>query len=241
MPDYEDYEDFSTLADLDFEEDTAIEQSSQNQQEQEKEGAEGNFIKLKKEDWERLEKRLKDQQEFIRQQSETIKELKEFKDRLLGVDKEKEKIQKEKELREKFEEDPLTTVDEIVSKKYEEKLKELETKLHIQEEKNKIKEVLLEFEKEYDINWDRDYKKILPYIDYFSPKARREKPREVLKALCKLAGIELKKRETQTLPSGFYIEGGVSGGVLNKEIKSEAEKIKKEILEAGKRKPIFNF
>jgi len=227
-------DDFETLLDLDEDEDptsTTMSESdglpsdSTSSEETPKTQTESNKDIIK------LQQIIKDQREMIRQQGETIKELKEWRDRLVGKTDEDEAKKKELEIRQKFEEDPLKTVDELV----EQKIREIREKVETESITNRIDRIMREIDKEYDIDWDKNYPKIVSYLEDFDEKAKREKPKEVLLAACKLAGI-LKKKETTSTGVPPYIEG--TTGTPGAKGKTEEELIKERII--GKKKKSNN-
>ena len=178
------------------------------------------------EQYNKLQKSYKDLQEHARQQSEKLKELSEWKQRIQGEgpsDEDKAKAQRE-ELIKRLDEDPYAVID-IINQKVEERLAGLENKVELGNRTSQIKEVMHEIDKEYEVDWDKNWNKILEQISYFSAKAVNEMPKEVLKNACRLAGC-LKPREHANIP---YVEGmGPDGSPPQK--KNEVDAMKERIL-----------
>jgi len=212
--------DYSSLLDLDTETDqTPSSDDMKSGNNDEKETLSSDESKLSKEEIETIIKQNKDQRELIRQMGEELKELKEWKERIIGNPDEEKRKKDELELRKRFEEDSIAVVDELIKKR----LAEVESKLEKHDIIEKVKDAMQEIEKEYIVNWDKDYEKIVSYLNNFDPKVKREKPKEILLAACKLAGV-IKKRE-KPLKSFPYIEESGKAGIANLE-KGIKEKIR---------------
>ncbi len=166
-----------------------------------------------------LEKQLKDSSEMIRQQSEELKELRDFKKRLLGDPDEKKKKDEELELRYRFDQDPIKTVDE----RMESRIRQLDEKINKTNTNLLAREAMKKIEKDYVIDWDKQGKKIAPYLDVISDDIKKKQPREAILAAMKLSGV-LKKRDASAPP---YIEGGDYGSTQIKE--KEVDRLKKRL------------
>ena len=177
----------------------------------------------------KLEKRVKDSQEFIRQQSETIKDLSDFKERLTGDPEEKKKKRAELERRTRFDEDPLTVMEEMM----DERFAKLENRVDLNTTQHSVKDAMRIIEKEYDIDWDKHAEKVVAELENVSEKLRKKDKRKALLKAMNLAGV-LKKRDKSSPP---YVEGG-SGAPIKKQKDDEAQKWKDRVF--GKKKKSEN-
>lgn len=209
----------TSLLDLDDDFDPSVDNAS-NDDDQDQ----GDQDKKKKEDIDAkialMDKRLKDSQEFIRQQKEQIDELSEFKRRLTEDPEEKKQKRKELELRSQYDNDPLNTTKKLMT----EELSGLKQDLEVTKTKLAAKDAMQEIEREYEVDWDKNSKLILAQLDNFSPEVRKADPKGTLLRAMKLADV-LKKREGPLPP--FVEGGGRNPGVAAKQ--TEADLIKKRI------------
>jgi len=167
-----------------------------------------------------LEETNKNQREMIRQLGEELKDLKEWKNKITGMSQEDLSKKEELEMRQRFEEDNIGVVNELI----EQKVKEVENKLNEQVAISNVKEAMSDIDKEYFVDWDRDYPKIVSQLNNFSQEAKQRDPKGVLLAACRLAGV-IKKRDT-SIPT--YIEGANRYGIP-KQVKSAEDEIRNRI------------
>ena len=205
--------------------------------------------KKKEEDKHDYKERYKNLQEAHRQSREELKVIKqknealeksveEIKGGFKSIVGESDEAKKAKLLKEKaieFDTDPLgyvekleSRIDGIVDKKVEERTKSLTDA----RKEDMAKAIMKEIDEEYDVNWDRDHQKITKELEYFSAKAKAERPRDVLLAACRQAGA-IKPKEKIPFSE---ISNGMYSGVP----KSAIQKQKDAILKAGKKK-VFKF
>ena len=184
----------------------------------------------------KLEKRLKDSQEFIRQQGETIKGLENFKKRLTEEPEDEKKKREELELRSRFDDDPISAMDEMIERKMDKKLsgmKDLEEKVDLNSTTNTVRDAMRQIEKDYEIDWDKHSKKVIAELDNVSEDLRKKDKKKALIKAMKLAGV-LKKRDKS---SPTYIEGG-GGAPTEKQKADEAQRWKDRVF--GKKKKAEN-
>lgn len=178
-----------------------------------------------------MEKLLKDGDERNRQLSEELKEMREFKKRILGDPDEVKKREKELELRHKFDRDPLTTIEERLAerdKRLDEKISNFETNFN-------VKKSMEDISKDFEVNWDKDGKKIASYLEVLDQNVRRTQPKAAIMAAMKLAGVFKKKDATPP-----FVEG--TGGAPAQVREKEAEAIKKRLFGNVKKKDnVFNI
>lgn len=168
----------------------------------------------------------KNLQEQVRQLSEKNKEFSGFIDRVKGIpNTDKEKEEQVKILRQ-FEEDPIAVINMLVAQK----LTEVDEKVTKSEVNNTIDRAMREIDKEYEIDWEKNYQKIIPLLNEFDKETRMRNPKDILVKAARLAGV-IKKRDKSAPP---YVEGEGTG-VGGEKKTSEADNIKKGILNAGKK------
>lgn len=210
------------------------EQTSENEENVE-EGNEENKkspdINKLTEQFDKLQGSYKELQEFARQRSEEVKELKDWRNKITGIDESEKQKETEKLIRERFEEDPLTVINELVNEKVSNLSKTVQTNQVL----TKIDKYMGEIDKEYEVNWEKDKEKILSHLEYFSDKAKKERPEDVLRSACRLAGV-LKPKTPSKTPS--YVEDGTVNLVNQKVVDNEVKNIKKGIL-GQKKQEIF--
>ena len=149
---------------------------------------------------------------------------------MLGLDEDQKKGAIELELRKKFDEDPLSVINDLVNQR----VSEINSTIEKERTVNRVDSVMADIDKEYIVDWDKDFVKIKPHLDYFSDKAKREKPKEVLLSACRMAGV-LKTREDGDFN---YVQSSKSNGAIKK---SEMVKIEKSIKDSMKSKAPKNI
>jgi len=229
-------EDFGLDSLLNFEdsEQTPAEEPSKEKEGETKENPE---VKDLKDKYEKLERSYKDQQEFLRQRNEEIKDFQDWKSKITGMDEEQKKKEIEKEIRERYNEDPLSVIYEIAGKIADEKVGKSKQEIEDLKAKNledKMQTIMNDIDKEYEVDWDQNATKISDQLEYFSEKAKKEKPKEVLLSACRAAGV-LKPRSTE---EPTHIEEGHGVYPSKAAVEKEAAKIKKGILGAKPKKII---
>ena len=212
--DDEDLDEF--LSNYDYEDDDESEKKQDKTEEPD--------TKVLKETLAKSDKIIKDQREKIRQLGEDLKSLLDWKDSITGKSFEKEQAQKELEAKMKFEENGYDTVKELIESKLDTKLSSIQDKINLIDTTVNVNRIIQEISQDYEIDWDKDYIKIIPELEKFDEKMKKEKPKEVLLSACKLAGV-IKKKDKSKPP---YVEGeGYNSSVVKR---TEADKIKKGIL-----------
>lgn len=184
---------------------------------------------VSREEFEKLQGSYKELQEFSRQRSEEVKELKTWRDRLMGLDGEESQKELELELRNRFDEDPLQVVKQMI----DERVKEVRSVVDQASSVSNVQRVMDEVDKEYEVDWQRDWNKIVAEANHFSDEAKRQDPKGVLLKACRLAGVLKPKDNSSDVP---FVQGaGVAGQAA---LKSEGDKLKERILGA---KPKLGF
>lgn len=184
---------------------------------------------------EKLTNDYKNQNELLRQKAEENKELKGFFDAIKGKLRGEDQQKSELELRQRFEEDALSVIDEkikngqTVTKK---EVNDLKESIRLMKAENTVRDHIKEINREYEVDWNNP--KIKERIALFSDKARAEMPKEVLLSAARMADA-LKPRSETGIP---YIEGNDGYGPQTKG-KSIVEKEKEAILKASPPK-LFN-
>lgn len=154
-----------------------------------------------------LQKQLKDRDEQVRQLSEEMKKLQEqtqhfqkLKTVFTGSDSEDPETARVKELNHRFDLDPVSTMNEILSQRDEKILAEIKRG----ERKRTVREVLSEVDKEYSVDWDKNGQKIIETLDRFSDSFKERNLREAV-----ISAIELtktgEKRKTPPFMEGIGI------------------------------------
>jgi len=168
---------------------------------------------------ERLKKESADLKEQIRQFAEENKEYKDFKQRLFGDPKTEEEKRRAILEEQKYNEDPVGFM--------EEKLKNLEKRIDTKETKKLVDKALREVQRDYDIDFDKVYPKIVQELKGFSEEAKAKDPKGCLLKACRLAGVLKPKKKD----ASNYITGEGSSKANNKKAqKSIEEKVKARIL-----------
>jgi len=179
-----------------------------------------------KKDIEDLKEAVKNQQELIRQQSETNKELQSFKNRIVGnteADKFKEELIIDEQ---EYDKDPTA----YVKNKIEARISAVEERFKKKEIKNSVNKAALEISEKYDVNFDRDYPKIIKELNRFSIKDRQENPKRCLLDACRLAKV-IKRKDSG---SAQIISGSGMRTVTPAQL-DEAAQIKKRFLKGGRK------
>ena len=179
-----------------------------------------------KKDIEDLKEAVKNQQELIRQQSETNKELQSFKNRIVGnteADKFKEELIIDEQ---EYDKDPTA----YVKTKIEAGIAAVEERFKKKEIKNSVNKAALEIAEKYDVNFDRDYPKIVKELNRFSIKDRQENPKRCLLDACRLAKV-IKRKDSG---SAQIISGSGMRTVTPAQL-DEAAQIKKRFLKGGRK------
>ena len=187
---------------------------------------------ITKEDYEKQQESYKNLQELQRQTAEELKELRDFKNRIVGKTDEEIAQEKAKANLEEVDKDPVNYIkkqQDALEQKYNEKVKAIDDKLSLVQKEGEIRRIMSEIDKDYVVDWDKYQDKIAENLKMFSDKAKDERPMEVLKSAARMAGA-IKVRDKTNMP---YIEGsGVHGAHFTK---SEKDQIKEKILSAGKK------
>lgn len=195
----------------------------------ENEDDEGNQKPEKDEDIEAIKKQLKDQQEYIRQQSETIKDLSAFKDKIVGPKPDEEEKQRMKELQMKYDQNPVGTTIELI----EERLNQTNKRIEHNSASNMVEKAMRDIDRNYIVDWDKDYTLIVDQLNNFTLDARKKNPQSILLQACRMAGV-IKKR-SKPLPT--HIEGeGRETGSRKPANKTEADSIKERFEKYAERK-----
>ena len=185
---------------------------------------------------EKLSTEIKNQQELIRQQSETIKDLASFKDRLTGPVVETDE-EKEKRLREEYIDDPLSTTKKMI----ESMIGKTNQKIDKTNSVTTAERSMREINRTHIVDWDKDYPKIVDELNKFSDKSKREDPQGCLLRACKNA--DAAKKRSKNLPTSIEGEGRGGGTNIPKKKGTEADKITKkfENFAARKKSNIFKI
>ena len=179
-----------------------------------------------KKDIDELKESNRNNQELIRQLSETNKDLLSFKQRIVGntdADKFKEELIIDEQ---EYDKDPTA----YVKNKIEAGISAVEERFKKKEIKNSVNKAALEISEKYDVNFDRDYPKIIKELNRFSIKDRQENPKRCLLDACRLAKV-IKRKDSG---SAQIISGSGMRTVTPAQL-DEAAQIKKRFLKGGRK------
>ena len=170
---------------------------------------------VKPSDYRKLQSELKNSQEQIRQLTEEFQKVSGSTEEMEVLKKlkaafqpttDKDDLQLQKQLLERFDDDPISLIRELVNSEVAEvKNKLQETNLDI-----RAKEVTNEIDKEYEVDWSKDSAKIIEQLNSFSREYKMTNPREATIKAMRLAGVG--KKRIQPLPfsespGGMYTPG----------------------------------
>ncbi len=173
-----------------------------------------------KAEMESSKQQLADLQEKIRQLSEENKDYREFKERLVGNPDEEKKKREALEREREFDKDPIGFMEKEIST--------LREGIFRENHKKTVNKALLEVRRDYSIDYDKEYPKIMKELKNFSESAKKEDPKGALLRACRLAGV-LKKRK-KSAPNAITSEGGINTPPGAAAAMTEAERIKKRLI-----------
>jgi len=175
-----------------------------------------------------LQKQMADKDEMIRQQSEKLKALEPMQQTVQKMqsvfvnDEESVKTAAAREaLTRQWDEDPAGTFEQLMEQRENRILQEIEKK----DRKRSAREVISEVEKEYDVDLDKDGKKIAEALERFSPEYKERNLKQAV-----ISAIELTKtgKRRKTLP---HVEGSsLSPEAQAKQKLSREQEFKKLLL-----------
>ena len=146
----------------------------------------------------------------------------------------KEKLtKKELELRNRYDEDPVSVVKELFS----DLITPLQNEVALSNTKVVLSRAMKNIDVNYEVNWDKDYPKILDEINNFSKEARTKNPEGTLLKACLLAGVAKKRKvPLTTMPSVLPYNSKEQAKLKNDEAKSIRDRITSRIQKTSTKK-----